>query len=48
MLTGNSFDRYLLLAPVMRLPYYKDAISMVYRDLELPYLNPLIAAHIQG
>ena len=38
----------LLLAPVMRLPYYKDVISMVYRDLELPYLNPLIAAHIQG
>ena len=38
----------LLLAPLMRLPHYKDVIVMVYRDLEFLYLNPLIAAHIQG
>ena len=38
----------MLLEPLMRLPHYKEMIFMVDSNLELPYLNPLIAAHIQG
>ena len=38
----------MFLEPPLKLPYYEDVISMMDNSLELPYLNPLIAAHIQG
>ena len=38
----------MMVEPLMRLPHYREVISMVDRNLELPYLNPLIAALIQG
>ena len=38
----------MFLEPPLKLPYYENVISMMDNSLELPYLNPLIAAHIQG
>ena len=38
----------LLMEPPITLPNFKTVLTMVNKNYDLPYLHPLIAAHIQG
>ena len=38
----------MLVQPLLPLPHYKDALVKIYPELPLPYLEPLVAAHLRS
>ena len=38
----------MLIQPIHHLPFYREALVPVHQELQLPYLEPLVAAHIKS